>query len=194
MFMRFCAPTCCRATLGMLQGGIHPTLPHSVWTPRSLCQPFIHAYNNHPWSCHQPCINSVAIPHQHLYLDLNLHLHLEPHLQLSLYHSVSISIFKSKSISIPIYLYPRGSLQGQNIWAELVTIGTAPAGRSMYSQVDDLGLAVGYPVPNEYMGGCQNYGPLLGPLNTRCRTMIRNQKGTIILTTTHMVSSILCTI
>ena len=37
------------------------------------------------------------------------------------------------------------------------------------------------------MGGCQNYGPLLGPLNTRCRILLRTQKGTIILTTTHMV-------
>ena len=37
------------------------------------------------------------------------------------------------------------------------------------------------------MGGCQNYGPLSGPLNTRCRTILRTQKGTIILTTTHML-------
>ena len=38
------------------------------------------------------------------------------------------------------------------------------------------------------MGGCQNHGPLLGPLNTRCRNIIRTQKGTIILTTTHVRS------
>ena len=37
------------------------------------------------------------------------------------------------------------------------------------------------------MGGCQNYGPFLGTLNIRCRKMIWIQKGTIILTTTHMV-------
>ena len=37
-----------------------------------------------------------------------------------------------------------------------------------------------------HMDGCQNYGPLLGSLNTRCRIMIRTQKGTRILTTTHM--------
>ena len=36
------------------------------------------------------------------------------------------------------------------------------------------------------MGGCQNYGPLLGPLNTRRRIILRNHKRTIILTTTHM--------
>ena len=35
------------------------------------------------------------------------------------------------------------------------------------------------------MGGCQNYGFLLGPLNTRCRVILRTQKGTTILTTTH---------
>ena len=35
-----------------------------------------------------------------------------------------------------------------------------------------------------YMGGCQNYGPFLGTLNIRCRTIIGIQKGIIILTTT----------
>ena len=35
------------------------------------------------------------------------------------------------------------------------------------------------------MGGCQNHGPLLGPLNTKCRIVLRNQKETIILTTAH---------
>ena len=38
-----------------------------------------------------------------------------------------------------------------------------------------------------HMGGCQNYGPFLGTLNIRCRTIIGTQKGTIILTTTHML-------
>ena len=37
------------------------------------------------------------------------------------------------------------------------------------------------------MGVCQNYGPLLDPLNTRCRTILRTQKGAIILTTTHIL-------
>ena len=36
------------------------------------------------------------------------------------------------------------------------------------------------------MGGCQNCGPLLGPLNIKCRIIIGTQKGTIILTTTHI--------
>ena len=36
------------------------------------------------------------------------------------------------------------------------------------------------------MGGCQNYGPFLATLNIRCRILIGIQKGTIILTTTHM--------
>ena len=38
------------------------------------------------------------------------------------------------------------------------------------------------------MCACQNYGPLLGPLYTRCRIILRTQKGTIILTTTHMIA------
>ena len=36
------------------------------------------------------------------------------------------------------------------------------------------------------LGGCQNYGPFLGTLNIRCRIIIGTQKGTIILTTTHL--------
>ena len=38
-----------------------------------------------------------------------------------------------------------------------------------------------------YMGGCQNYGPFLGALNIRCRIITGIQKGTIILTSTHIV-------
>ena len=40
-----------------------------------------------------------------------------------------------------------------------------------------------------YMGDCQNYGPFLGTLNIRCRIRIGTQKGTITLTTTHIVVS-----
>ena len=36
------------------------------------------------------------------------------------------------------------------------------------------------------MGGCQNYGPFLGTLNIRGRTILGTQNGTIILTTTHI--------
>ena len=38
-----------------------------------------------------------------------------------------------------------------------------------------------------HMGGCQNYGPSLGTLNIRCRTIIGAQKGTIILITAHII-------
>ena len=37
-----------------------------------------------------------------------------------------------------------------------------------------------------HMGGCQTYGPFWGTLNIRCRIIIGIQKGTIVLTTTHM--------
>ena len=40
------------------------------------------------------------------------------------------------------------------------------------------------------MGGCQNYGPLLGPLNARCRIILQTPEGTTILTTTHMYAGI----
>ena len=40
--------------------------------------------------------------------------------------------------------------------------------------------------PFEPICGCRNHGPLVGPLNTRCRTILRTPKGTIILTTTHI--------
>ena len=36
------------------------------------------------------------------------------------------------------------------------------------------------------MAGCQNSGPFLGTLHIRGRIIIGIQKGTIILTTTHM--------
>ena len=36
------------------------------------------------------------------------------------------------------------------------------------------------------MGSNQNYGPFLGPLDTKCRIIFRSQKGSIILTTTHI--------
>ena len=36
------------------------------------------------------------------------------------------------------------------------------------------------------VGGWQNSGPFLGTLNIRCRTILGTQKGTIILTTTHV--------
>ena len=37
-----------------------------------------------------------------------------------------------------------------------------------------------------YMGACQNYGPFLGTLNIRGHIILGTQKGTIILTTSHM--------
>ena len=40
------------------------------------------------------------------------------------------------------------------------------------------------------MGGCQNYGPFLGTLNIRCRTIMATQKGTIMLTIPHMVGKV----
>ena len=40
---------------------------------------------------------------------------------------------------------------------------------------------------NSYMVGCQNYGPFLGVLNIRCRTIIGIQKGIILLTTTDII-------
>ena len=39
----------------------------------------------------------------------------------------------------------------------------------------------------QHVGGCQNYGPFLGTLKIRCRIMLGIQKGTIILTTTHVL-------
>ena len=43
----------------------------------------------------------------------------------------------------------------------------------------------GYKLGN--VGGGQNYGPFLGTLSIRCRIIIGIQKGTIILTTTHVL-------
>ena len=40
------------------------------------------------------------------------------------------------------------------------------------------------------MGGCQNCGPFLGTLNIGGRIILGIQKGTIILTTSHMVKGL----
>ena len=37
-----------------------------------------------------------------------------------------------------------------------------------------------------YVGGCQNYGPFLGPYYNTAPIIYGTQKGTLILTTTHM--------
>ena len=42
------------------------------------------------------------------------------------------------------------------------------------------------PLLSVNMGDRLSHGPLLGPQNTRCRSILRTQKGTNILTTTHM--------
>ena len=41
-----------------------------------------------------------------------------------------------------------------------------------------------------HVGGCQNYDPFWGTLNIRCRIIIGIQKGTIILTTTHVLNAL----
>ena len=38
-----------------------------------------------------------------------------------------------------------------------------------------------------YMGGCQNYGPFLDPYYNTAPNIWGTQKGTIILTTTHLL-------
>ena len=45
--------------------------------------------------------------------------------------------------------------------------------------------------PN-HLGSCQNYGPFWGTQNYRCRIIIRTQKGTLILTTTHLGKQLGC--
>ena len=46
-----------------------------------------------------------------------------------------------------------------------------------------------YVIPLCHMGGCEKNGPVLGSLNIRCRIIIGTQKGTMILTTTHIIYS-----
>ena len=42
------------------------------------------------------------------------------------------------------------------------------------------------PEYQEGLGGYRNYGPLVGPLNTSCRNILRTQQGTRILIATRM--------
>ena len=47
-----------------------------------------------------------------------------------------------------------------------------------------------YIFPNKpYMGGCQNYGPFLDPYYNTAPNISGTPKGTIILTTTHILLS-----
>ena len=46
-------------------------------------------------------------------------------------------------------------------------------GNAYPSSIQRLGArAVVRSVPKCHVGGCQNYGPVLGPLKTRCRVML----------------------
>ena len=63
---------------------------------------------------------------------------------------------------------------------------TCPLLRNLSSGSSNISINSSY-----HMGGCQNYGPCLGTLNIRCRIIIRTQKGTIILTTTHISNDII---
>ena len=66
--------------------------------------------------------------------------------------------------------------------------GMLPA-PSMFSNIQLKPLPVSNPtllviLTRILMGGCQNCGPFLTTLNTRCRTIVETQEGTIIFTTT----------
>ena len=60
-------------------------------------------------------------------------------------------------------------------WASSWKLGCTSSGR-VQGRIDPV-----------HVGGYQNYCPLLGPLNIRCRIILRTQKGTIILTTAHVL-------
>ena len=49
------------------------------------------------------------------------------------------------------------------------------------TQRDQVKYHYGMGWENHNMGVCQNYGPRLGPINERCRIILRTQKGTIFL-------------
>ena len=60
-------------------------------------------------------------------------------------------------------------------------------GQKTHNQYLDINYACALS-PHVYIlcGWLSNYGPFLGTLNIRCRTIIGIQKGTIILTTAHV--------
>ena len=58
-----------------------------------------------------------------------------------------------------------------------------PSHGKIIKTVDSI---IAFTIVLDDMGGCQNCGPFLGTLNIRCRMIIRTQKGTLFLTTTHM--------
>ena len=76
-------------------------------------------------------------------------------------------------------LYILGDIKGDTRSLDYSSPGGTPPAFDCERQ--ELGLGANY-----HMGGCQNYGPILGTLNIRCRIIMEIQKKTIILTTTHM--------
>ena len=52
--------------------------------------------------------------------------------------------------------------------------------------MESLGRQGQFWMINFHLGSCQNRGPFLGTLNSRCRIILGTQKGTIIVTTTHL--------
>ena len=62
--------------------------------------------------------------------------------------------------------------------------GIASGARFPPSTVRFAASALGFVIQD--LGGCQNHGPFLVTLNIRCRIIMGIQKGTIILTTTHL--------
>ena len=67
--------------------------------------------------------------------------------------------------------------------------GVASDSRPSKISVVPVGMVGFLSCEDPYMGGCQNYGSFLGTLNIRCRIISGIQKGTILLTTTHMIPS-----
>ena len=100
-------------------------------------------------------------------------------------------------LSLYIYIYKRSFDHGSGM-AE----GAAPTGvcmihrpvlylqRGVRKQLRKEKLSNCCLVQSSDVGGWQNVGPLLCPLNTRCRIILRTPKGPIILTTTHMAVSV----
>ena len=87
---------------------------------------------------------------------------------------------------IPLCIPIHPPLKGPNYWV------LGPSGYEVSRKVSgvqslDCQAKKLKPSPSRnHMGGCQNYGPFLDTRNIRCRIIIGIQKGTIILTITHI--------
>ena len=108
-------------------------------------------------ACMHPCMH--AYTHAHMHTCLSAYISASVHIVIHTYTHIHIHVHVHVHLHVHVHIH-------------IHTHTHIHADTDTYTHI--------------HMGSCQNYGPFLGTLNIRCRTILRTQRGTIILTTTHI--------